>query len=501
MSHPVQPAFAAIALNREPGARAIHRQLYQAICLFLEQGVLKAGDPVPSSRLLSKALSVSRSTVSAVYSRLCEEGLFEAKSGSGVFVARTLHPIGRQSLKKSLENYTQPANLPVSASVAKSALSFKVQDPVPFAVIAPDAESLPGKEWTTIVARTSKSPWLHNGYCPPGGYMPYKEAVADYLRRARGLNAEAPQVITTSGIQQSIDLCVSALFKPGDRIAVEDPYFQPHLNLLEFRGLIPVPIPLTYDGIDLEALEKEKDIKGLLFTPSHQYPLGYVSSQENIEGVLEWAKRNHAWVLEDDYDSELSYGTHSLPAAAAFDTYGLCIYAGSFTKVIYPGFNMGYVVVPPTLIEIIEGAKLLTDRHASEVHQTILAEFIKDGGYDAHIRRLKRIYERRRQASVRAIGKYLSEFGHIEGENEGTHLTFIFNFEADDKTLCKFLKNRGNIEARPLSACYRLPRGKTGLILGYAHFKEKEIEEAFKKTSDLLRLFIGDGTRFSRLSQ
>lgn len=490
MQHTLPPVFTTIAITREVGSAPIHRQLYLAILDFLKKGVLKEGDQVPSSRLLAQTLSLSRSTVATVYKRLCEEGILEAKIGSGVYVAQSLRLGEKTQPKKQLSGFGAPASLPLSATVALPALSFKVQDPVPFAVIAPDSESLPGKEWTTVVARTSKSPWLHNGYCQPGGYKPYKEAVADYLRRSRSLHARGEQVIATSGIQQAIDLCASSLFKKGDRIAVEDPYFQPHLQLLEFRGLIPVPIPVNHEGIDIHALEAEKDIKGLLFTPTHQYPLGYISSQKNILEVLEWAKQHHAWIIEDDYDSELSYGKNPPPAASAFDDYGLCIYAGSFTKVIYPGFNMGYVVVPPSIIEIIEGAKLLTDRHASEVHQTILAEFIQGGGYDAHIRRLKRIYEKRRQAAVRAIGKYLSDFGRIEGENEGTHITFLFHFDVDDLAICRFLKEEGNIEARALSVCYRLPSCRAGLILGYAHFSENEIEGAFIKMAELLSLFF-----------
>ena len=178
---------------------------------------------------------------------------------------------------------------------------------MPFAVIAPDQESLPGKNWTTVVARTSKSPWLHNGYCDPGGFMPYKKAVCDYLRQYRGLRCEPEQVITTDGTQQALDLCASVLFERSDKIAVEDPYFQTHINLMEFRGLKPIPIPVTQDGIDIEKLKKQKKIKGVLVTPCHQYPLGYVSSAENNEKLLAWAKTEGAWIIEDDYDSELRY--------------------------------------------------------------------------------------------------------------------------------------------------------------------------------------------------
>ena len=204
--------------------------------------------------------------------------------------------------------------------------------------------------------------------------MPYKKAVCDYLRQYRGLRCEPEQVITTDGTQQALDLCASVLFERSDKIAVEDPYFQTHINLMEFRGLKPIPIPVTQDGIDIEKLKKQKKIKGVLVTPCHQYPLGYVSSAENNEKLLAWAKTEGAWIIEDDYDSELRYGKKPLPALSSYKEGAPCIYLGSFTKVIYPGFNMAYMVVPKNLITVFEGAKLLIDRHSSEVHQYILAE-------------------------------------------------------------------------------------------------------------------------------
>ncbi|HAV39413.1 MAG TPA: PLP-dependent aminotransferase family protein, partial [Sutterellaceae bacterium] len=168
-----------------------------------------------------------------------------------------------------------------------------------------------------------------------------------------------------------------------------------------------------------------------------------------------------------------------------------CIYLGSFTKVIYPGFNMAYMVVPKNLITVFEGAKLLIDRHSSEVHQYILAEFIQNGFYYSHVRRLKKIYEKRRQAAVRAIGKYLSAYGHIEGANEGTHLTFIFNHPQDDVKLSELFKRSYQIETRPLSACYRSAKPLTGFILGYAHFTEEELEHAVLKLKDALEQTLG----------
>lgn len=491
MANKVHPRLASLSLDRSENSEPLSEQLYKVICSLIESGNLLANDPLPSSRQLSDLLDVSRSTVSHVYKQLTEEGLINSRKGSGTFVSETADALTELSTDSA--NAHSPlrlAELPASARVASDARSFSVQKNLPFAVIAPDHESLPGKNWTTIVSRISRSPWLHNGYCEPGGFMPYKEAVADYLRRFRGISCSADQVIATTGIQQALDLCASVLFKASDLVAVEDPYFQPHVNLLEFRGLKPVPIPVTQDGIDTDCLEKHSDIRGVLVTPCHQYPLGYVFSSQTREKLLDWAAKNSAWIIEDDYDSELRYGKKPHPALASLDQNECCIYLGSFTKVIYPGFNMGYMVVPKPLIRVFEGAKFLTDRHSSEVHQCILAEFIERGFYDSHVRRLKTMYEKRRQALVRSIGRLLGRYGSIEGENEGTHVTFLFNHPVNDIEICRFLDEKYRIEARPLSECYRLANSRSGLILGYAHFTEDELREAVSRLRDGLEVFF-----------
>lgn len=231
MTHKVQPSLSNISLNLKSGAPSLQEQLYQKILELIELKSLCPGDPIPSSRRLASEIGVSRSTVVSVYNRLLEEGLLETKNGNGAFISEiSLGVFENRKENGSTNEKFLPSELPLSAKIAAAASEFKVQKPMPFAVIAPDQESLPGKNWTTVVARTSKSPWLHNGYCDPGGFMPYKKAVCDYLRQYRGLRCEPEQVITTDGTQQALDLCASVLFERSDKIAVEDPYFQTHIN-------------------------------------------------------------------------------------------------------------------------------------------------------------------------------------------------------------------------------------------------------------------------------
>ena len=340
MAHKVQPSLSNISLNHDSGASSLQEQLYFKILDLIENKSLRPGDPIPSSRKLASEIEVSRSTVVSVYNRLLEEGLLETKSGNGTFVSEISLGVF-ENRKESLpvnEKYL-PSELPLSAQIAATATGFKVQKPMPFAVIAPDLDSLPGKNWTTVVARTSKSPWLHNGYCEPGGFMPYKKAVCDYLRQYRGLRCEPEQVITTNGTQQALDLCASVLFEKEDKIAVEDPYFQTHINLLEFRGLKPIPIPVSQDGIDIDKLKNKRNQRDTS-NAMPSVPVRLRFFRRNNEKLLAWAKLEGIWIIEDDYDSELRYGKKPLPALSSYkdgDTVHLSrkLYQGNLSGLQY----------------------------------------------------------------------------------------------------------------------------------------------------------------------
>lgn len=491
MTHRLQPYFLTLQLDKNTKEKPLYLQLRRKIQELIDQGKLSPGDPLPSTRTLSEGLKVSRSTIIRAYKQLYEEDFIDSSKGSGSFLSFSLprRNVQKWELGKIKRSVVEESITRESHFLLQS-LQFRVQEPEPFALIAPDRDSLPGKKWTQIVSRISKMPWLHNGYCKPGGFMPFKKVLSNYLRIVRGISCEADQVIITDGIQEGLNLCTQVLFNSGDEVIVEDPSFQLHLNLIEFRGMKPVPIAVTKEGLILGKIRVTEKTRGLLVTPTHQYPLGYLQSLASRKAMLEWCREKGLWVIEDDYDSELRYGGDPYPALAALDQNQSTIYLGSFTKVIYPGFNMGYAVVPERLIKFFEGAKNLNNRHASEVHQAILAKFIEEGGYDSHVRRLKRMYELRRRCAVRAIGKYLHEFGKLEPDNQGTHLTFIFNRPINDALLSSFLKDSYHIETRPLSVCYREASPLQGLILGFAHFREEEIEKAIQSLKKGIEQFV-----------
>lgn len=262
----------------------LNEQVYRSLRMMIGRR-LAAGDRLPASRDLARALKVGRVTVTTAYARLKAEGFLEAKPGAGTVVAGRIIDnkaedwAQRTEAEKTASAAREQEKAPLlaqRAAAAAGATDFHVQALEPLAVINPDFDSLPGRKWTQIVARLSKSPWLHNGYSLPGGYPAFRKVIADYVRQTRGIACEPEEVIITTGIQQGVSLCAEVLFNDGDRVAVEDPGFEPHRRALEFFGARTVSAPVDEGGVSVAALEQmresEADWRGILVTPSHQYP-------------------------------------------------------------------------------------------------------------------------------------------------------------------------------------------------------------------------------------
>ncbi len=490
---PIPPIV--ITLERGKDAEPLNEQIYRALRTMILEGDLRAGDKLPASRSLAMQLGVGRVTVTTAYASLTAEGYLASTVGSGTVVAARLPASKVQSLAAPRAGNDSPAALAAlspAARIAEQWSSFRPQKLQPFAVISPDAESLPGKKWTQIVARYSKSPWLHNSYCEPGGHALFRRAIAQEVHRTRGISCDPEQVIVTCGVMQGLTLCCRILFQPADQAAIENPAFELHRAVLAYNGIRPVGVAVDSNGLRVDELKRTAgSVRGVVLTPSHQYPLGSRLSIERRKELVDWAYENGTWIIEDDYDNELVYDGSPFPALAVMDTHqSNVIYLGSFTKMIYPGFNLGFVIVPKRLVKAFEGAKLLCDRHASEVHQVILGEFIREGGYAAHIRRLKKLYGLRRVAFINSARHYLGGWADILSGNQGTHATVVFRIPLNDVELCARL-HRAGIECRALSECYfGASHKKFGLILGFAGFTEGQIESGMQKLAEVVENFV-----------
>ncbi len=483
--------YLLLSLKKGKNQPPLNLQLYDSFVRLIKEEKLKAGDRLPSSRILAKELKIARVTVTAAYKRLIEEGFCVSQTGSGTRINSELslretkncfhfQPI--EAKKKRISSRISNLNHPVS---------LRIQESKPFALCAPDNTSLPGLYWTRIVSRLSKSPWMHNGYSEPGGYEPFKQAVADYVRRVRCIACDSSQVIPTNGIQQGINLCSQVLFNSGESIAVEDPYFQLHISALEYHGFNVVPISTENNEFVNALLKLPQSVRGALLTPNHHFPLGGSFSDTEREKILSWAQESGAWLIENDYDSDLLYSGEPKPALFASDDSESVVLVGTFSKIIYPGLQLGYLICPRSLSQEFQTAKLLTDRHVSEVHQTILSEFIRNGDYEAHVRRLKKIYSGRRKSLVSALELELKEFGTVVPDNQGTHVVFLLGpMFTNDVDVVNYLKNNYQIEAQALSTFYRKNKAQCGLLLGFAHFHNSKLAKSVMRLKEALYYFL-----------
>lgn len=353
------------------------------------------------------------------------------------------------------------------------------QRPVPLAVVSPSDELSPGKAWTRIAARVARTPWRHANYAQPYGYGPLREAVADYARKFRGVVCQSEQVIITAGTQQAMNFCSQLLFERGDTTWVEDPCYSLLTAAIAHNGVRAIPIAVNADGLDVAAgIASAPDARGAFVTPSHQYPLGMAMSMERRLALLEWAYQANSWIVEDDYDSELRYEGSPFPALQGLDPSGeAVVYLGTFSKMLFPGLRLGYVIVPKSLIEAFAGARVLADRHSSEVPQAVLAEYMQEGHYEAHVRRIRSIFEKRRRILMDECEIQLSSFGKVVPGDQGMHVVFQFTETFSDVSVASRVRARG-VEVRPLSPFYHNVRPLQGLLLGFGGFASQAIESA-----------------------
>lgn len=457
------------------------RRLYEAAKAAIHQHQLGAGNKLPSSRDLARDLSISRNTVVAAFEQLAAEGYVTSTLGSGTFVAeiQDLKPLGE---KLSALGVTKaPAGAPLSkrgTQITEFAAGprFEIQ---PFVPGDADFSSFPFKLWQRLQTRVWREarPDLLD-YGQSGGYLPLRQAIAEYLRVSRSVKVSVEQIMITSGTQQSLDLCAQLLADVGDTAWVEDPCYWGARRVFEACDLVLHPITVDADGMAIEAADLATHPRLIYVTPSHQYPTGAVMSLARRRELLDIAVRKNAWILEDDYDSEFRYTGRPLAALQGLDTDNRVVYMGTFSKVLYPGIKVGYMVVPPSLAESFKIALYDLQRPGQLMVQAALADFIALGHFATHIRKIRQIYGARREllrkTLVSQFGPALSERVTISPEESGLHLVVELPDTVDDVALEK-LANESGIEVKALSNYYLAPPVRRGLLVGYAYVTPDKI--------------------------
>lgn len=485
-------AIAGTALDPE-AAEPLHRQLYDALRDAVLSGHLAPGARLASTRTMAADLGVSRNTVMAAFEQLLAEGYLEGRVGAGTFVTRTLpdhtlraraRPVAAKVRRARGRGLSSRGRVLVSSPVPPT----RAGPPRPFRVGTPAIDEFPIDAWSRLVTRHWRAGGGREllGYGDPAGYRPLREAIAVHLAVARGVRCDPDQVVIVSGSQQALDLTARLLVDDGDRVWIEDPGYTGARASIASSGARLVPVPVDAEGIDVaEGVRRAPDAAMAYVSPSHQYPVGATLSLARRLALLEWARDAGAWILEDDYDSEFRYAGRPLAALQGLDADGRVIYLGTFSKVMLPSLRIGYMVLPPDIVDAFVTARAVSDRHSPAIEQAALAEFIGEGLLERHIRRMRMLYADRQAALLDAARRHLGEAIDLRPAHAGMHLTGFLPAGSDDGALARAALE-ADVEVAALSS-YAIEARRPGLVLGYACATPAEIRAAVRRLAPVVR--------------
>lgn len=487
-------AFPFLMLTNGMSNAPLYQQLYTAIRDAILRGELAPGLRLPASRPLAGQLGIARITVVNAYEQLLAEGYLTGKVGAGTFVAAELPEMLLQTASRNVTpptTLTRPTTLQltafgkylttVPATRTRLGSSFR-----PFENGVSDTANFPFAIWARLAAQIQRQPPRELlGYGDSQGYRPLREAIATYLASARGVVCTAEQVIIVAGAQQAFDLIARIFLASKDVAWIEDPVFPQIRHVFASTGAKIVPVPVDEEGFNLAAATRRKTWARLVYvTPSHQYPLGYTMSLARRLALLEWAAKKHAWIIEDDYNSEFRYAGRPLASLQGLDRAGCVLYVGTFSKTIFPALRLGCLVAPPALVSVLTAARALTDLHSSLIDQAILAEFINGGYFARHIRRMRTLYETRQHILVQECQKHLSEWLTISPAAAGRHLIGWLKEGLSDTHIAQ-LAAQHNVSVTAVSSLSAHPQPRGGLVMGYTAFDEKQIRAGVKKLREV----------------
>lgn len=493
---PVSPMpLGTIALDGEAGS-PLYRQLYDALREAILDGRLHPGARLPSSRTLAGDLGVGRNTVLAAYDQLTAEGYLEGQVGAGTQVAAilpdTLLQLDRQARatpRRSLPGNTRKLSKRGEAlsGTRRLAPCYTRGRGQAFQHGLPAIDQFPALLWSRLLARHSRDP--RNGlfgYEVGIGLPALREAIAAYAGAARGVVCTADQVIVTVGAQGALDLAARMLLDPGDPVWVEDPGYLGARGAFLGAGAELVPVPVDGEGLDVEAgIARHQAPKLVYVTPSHQFPLGATLSLPRRLALLEHAQRCGALVLEDDYDSEYRYQGRPIASLQGLDRADTVIYMGTFAKTLFPALKIGYLIVPPGLTDAFATAIRITGHVPPAAIQAALADFIGEGHFGGHVRRMRALYAERRNILLRALDNELAPWLRAAAGEGGLQLSAFLPETADDRAMAKAAA-QGGVHVSPLSL-YRLEPGAPGLYMGYASVPEPDLTRAAAKLAEILK--------------
>jgi len=448
----------------------LQRQVYAAVRGAILGGVLEPGTRVPSSRELADDLRVSRTTTLLAYAQLIAEGYLEARRGSGTFVAADLpDELPQQTSRRLPARSKHPrlsrrgaalASMPwPSRRVGGATCAFRLG--------VPALDRFPLRLWSQLVNRRMRTiSRRHLDYSDSAGCPALRRAIAEHLQAARGTACVADQVIVVAGAQRGLQMIFTALLDPGDRVWLEEPGYPGARSALTQAGARIVPVRVDNQGLDVSAgTHHAPGARMAYVTPSNQFPLGVPMSLMRRLTLLNWASKDNAWIVEDDYDSEFRFTTRPLQSLHGLDVDGRVLYIGTFSKSVFPAMRLGFVIVPADLSDHFRAARRAGDIHPPVLEQLALADFIRDGHYATHLRRMRVVYRERAEALEAAAAELCQGALRLRPIQSGLHAIADLD-GVDEERVSEEARERG-VEVEPLGRYYLGRRTTNGLVLGF----------------------------------
>ena len=472
----------------------LYQALYAHMRTAMLSGELKDGMKLPSTRALADELNISRNTVLNAYRQLLAEGYLESRAGSGTFVAHILPdlllttPPPDWRTPKTTRSPRAKSSQPFFSERARAQIAVSQpptgEKPRPFLAEAPALDLFPHRLWSRLVVRQARRmPVSSFMYQDSAGYRPLREAIAAHVAVSRQVHCTPEQVMIVPGSQGALDLAARMLVNAGDPVWLEDPGYPGARGAFLGAEASLVPVPIDEEGLMVDiGIERASSARLVYLTPSHQFPLGVTMSLARRLRLLDWAKRANAYVIEDDYDSEFRFASRPLATLQGLDEAHRVIYIGTFSKVLFPSMRVGYMILPPLLVDAFLKVRRLIDIHSPMLEQAVLADFITEGHFRRHLRRMRTVYAERRNALLKAAKDLPLQ---IDAPEAGIHCVGWLPEGMDDWMLANKALDY-DLSLTPISAFSIEPLPRKGLLLGYGGFSVRQIKEGVRRLGALL---------------
>src|SRR6266404_2038402 len=483
--------FSPLIYVDRKGDKPLYSQVYDAFRAAIVARNLRAGERIPSTRSLASELGISRIPVLNAYAQLLAEGYFKSRVGAGTFVSSSLPDIVTPAEDRSA-NSARVHRMP-RLIAGRSSLIPRYERPAwmsgqgAFSVGQPAVDTFPFHVWSKLVARYWRN--LHRSalqYGDPMGIKELREAIGTYLRAARSVRCEWQQIMIVSGSQQALDISARVLLDAGSPVWVEEPGYWLARHILTAAGCRLVQVPVDVDGLNVTVgIERCRKARAAYVAPSHQYPLGATMSASRRLQLLKWAQSAGSWIVEDDYDSEFRYDSKPIASLQGLDHLSRVIYIGTFSKVLFPSLRVGYIVIPSDHVDHFVAVRRAMDVSPPHLYQAVLADFINEGHFSRHIRRMRVVYGERREVLVKCIKEELDSVLQVHGAEAGLHLTLTLPKGYRDRIISARAA-RQNLWLWPLSPSYLGATPRQGLILGFGGATVAEISDAVRRLRAVL---------------